>query len=226
VIRRILRAPARASAIAIAALAAAACSSPSKHSASLKQADDLVVRVERVHVECELSRDAVSEATGWLHAIVTGDYEGDAATAYAGFMQALESSEKHAEALRGCVGPMRHAAQPFFDRWSADLNAFTNAGMRRRSQARLTEARERYDAVVAAVEPVQTGFDAYNLGMRDIGLFLSHDFNAAAGLKKDARVLTRMAEDLQRGLETTRISAQAYVQASALPIELPAESDE
>jgi hypothetical protein len=212
------------SSIAALAVLAAACSSPSKHSASLKQADDIVGRVERVHVECELSRDAVREAIGWLHAIVTGDYEGDPVTAYAGFMQALESSEKHAEALRGYVGPMRHAAQPFFDRWSTDLNAFTNAGMRRRSQARLTEARKRYDAVVAAVEPVQTGFDAFNLGLRDVALFLSHDFNAAPGLKKDARVLTRMSEDVQRGLETTRMAAQAYVQAAALPIaETPEE---
>jgi Protein of unknown function (DUF2959) len=195
----------------------ASCASSSKQSESLRQADDLVTRVERVHVECELAKDSVHEAVDWLQAIIRNDYEGDAMSAFGGFMESVEKSEKQAKTLRAAVAPMQRTAQSFFDGWTADLNAFANPRMRQRSQAKLTQARQRYDAVAAAVDPAETAFDAFNLGLRDIALFLSHDFGSASELKPEARSLMRMTKELDQSLDATLAAAQQYIQDQALP---------
>lgn len=194
-----------------------ACKSGNKHSESLKQADDIVTRIERVHVECELSKDRAHEALDWLQSIVIGDYTTDALSAYNGFVEAVEASEKQAESLRDAVEPMERVAEPFFINWETDLSAFANPKMRRRSQVKLNEARQRYQAIVTSVEPTQSSYDAFNLGLQDIVLFLSHDFNSASDLKREVRGLMRLVDELDQGLDRTLMAAEAYVQSSALP---------
>jgi len=201
-------------------------SSSDKHSESLRQADDLVTRVERVHVESELSKDSVHDAMDWLQAIMRNDYEGDAVSAFAGFMEAVEKSEKQAKSLRNAVAPMQRSAQSVFDRWTTDLNAFANPRMRQRSQAKLNEARQRYDAVKAAVDPAETAFDGFNLGLRDVALFLSHDFSAASELKSEVRALVRMTKELDQSLDATLAACREYIQNQGLPPGVDAVSDE
>lgn len=214
-----LRTLATTSALSLALLTGlSACASGNKHSESLKRADDIVTRIERVHVECELSKERAHDALGWLQSLVTGDYQGDALTAYTGFVKAVEASEKQADTLRSAVGPMQRAAEPFFDGWETDLNAFTNPKMRRRSQVKLGEARRRYQSVAAAVEPAQTAYDAFNMGLKDIVLFLSHDFNAVHELKREVRGLLRLQDELDQGFDRTLVAAKEYIASSALPV--------
>jgi hypothetical protein len=194
-----------------------ACQSGSKYSESLQQADDIVTRIERVHVECELSKDRAREAAEWLRAIVSGDFEGDALTAYNGFVEAVDASEKQSETLNKAVSPMERAAEPYFDDWSNDLNAFTSPKLRRRSQVKLNRARHRYEEIAMAVEPTQASYEAYNHVLKDIALFLSHDLNAAGELKRDVRSVMKLVDELNEGFDETLEAAQTYVQNSALP---------
>lgn len=197
--------------------ALSACASGNKHSESLKRADDIVTRIERVHVECELAKERSHEALGWLQSLVTGDFEGDALSAYTGFVEAVEASEKQAEVLRDAVEPMDSSAEKFFHGWETDLNSFANPKMRRRSQTKLTQSRQRYQSIETAVEPALSAYDAFNLGMSDIVLFLSHDFNAASDLKREVRSLMRLSKELDQGFAQTLQAAQNYIQTSALP---------
>ena len=69
------------------------------------QVNDLVGMIERVYVESEVAKGHVQVALGRLQAIVSSDFEGDAVTAYADFVTAIESSERQAEKLNSMVGP-------------------------------------------------------------------------------------------------------------------------
>lgn len=101
--------------------------------------DDLLSRIERVYVECELSQQSSRAALESLESLVSADFSGDPVAAYTKFLEAAEGSKKQAQSLRDSVGPMKEAAGPFFDKWASDLAQFSSMDMRLHSQNRLTE---------------------------------------------------------------------------------------
>lgn len=184
-----------------------------------RQVDDLLGRIERVHIECELAEQGVRDALAALHAIVSPDFGGDPVTGYAEFVSAVEKSEKHSNDLKAAVDPMKRAAGPFFEQWASNLSGFSSMDMRLRSQARLEATLERYDTIVATVEPTQEKLEVFNSTLRDHLLFLGQDFNAAAVAELSSEVdsLTREADLLDASFGNCLVAAQDYVRSAALP---------
>ena len=211
------------SAILLGALIGApACQNTSKGSVGLKRVDDLVSRIEAVHVEVELSRASMHQALDALKVIAVPDYQGDIMLAFARYVEAVEESEKQAKALRSAVVPMRRAAEPFFAQWENNMDDFASPTMRERSRDRQLAARARYDSIVESLEPVQTTYDVFNLTLRDIALFLEHDFNAGSilGITGEVRSLENMADELDGRMDTCLDAARAYVQNNSLPVQV------
>ena len=142
----------------------------------LVRVDELLEKIEQVHVETEVSKESVRESMRTLRTLVAPDFGGDALESYESFVKAIEKSEGQAAALRKSVEPMEKTAEQVFADWAKSLESFSNAEMRERSQLRLENTRERYEAIVSAVEPAQWAYDALNRTLRDHALFLSHDF--------------------------------------------------
>jgi hypothetical protein len=184
------------------------------------QVGDLVSWVERVYVDSELSKEKVQMAMERLQAIVASEYSGDAVRAYREFVEAVEQSERQARKLRSTVEPMKRSADPVFQQWSLDLLAFKNLEMRHRSQARLEATRERFDAVVATVDPAQTAYEQFNQGLRDHALFLGYDLNptSVAEVKGDVHALAGLAAELDVKFDECLRAARAYVDSTALPM--------
>lgn len=201
---------------------AAACSvlSDGKQSVSLTQVDELVSAIERVHVESELSRERMREGITALHALVSPDIE-DPIVLYADFAEAIKNSETRARALRNAIQPMKNAAGPFFSKWSSDLESFSSVQMRQRSETRYNATRARYDAIVAAVDPALTTYDAFNVGLHDHALFLGHDLNPSsiAEVEDAVRALTELAAKLDGQFAKVLEASRAYVQAAGLPMQ-------
>lgn len=184
-----------------------------------RQVDDLLGRIERVHIECELAEQAVRDALAALHAIVSPDFGGDPVAGYAEFVAAVEESEDHFDDLKAAVEPMKSAAGPFFEQWASNLSGFSSMDMRLRSQARLEATLERYDTIVATVEPTQEKLAVFNKKLRDHVLFLGQDFNAAAvaELSHEVNSLTREADQLDAAFGDCLVAAQDYVRSAAMP---------
>lgn len=214
-----------------AVIAAPACQNTSKGSVGLQRVDDLVSRIEAVHVEVELSRASMREALTALKVIAVPDYQGDIMLAFAQYVDAVEQSEQQAKALRAAVVPMRRAAEPFFTQWESNMDDFASPTMRERSRDRQLAARARYDTIVEALEPVQTTYDVFNLTLSDIALFLEHDFNAGSilGITGEVRSLENMADELEGRIDVALDAARAYVENNSLPVQVevaPAEVDD
>jgi hypothetical protein len=199
-------------------LAGAACSTSSKQSANLRNVDELLGQVERVHAESVLARDRARGAHEALRTLVSADFQGDPVEAYARFVESVELSKRQTEALRGSVAPMRSTAELVFARWAKDLEAFQNAELRRRSQGRLADTRRRYEAIVAAVEPYSWSCEAFNNTLADHALFLGHDFNSSAIAEIGDAIgsLDGQLAEIDRGFESCDASAREYVRSSAL----------
>ena len=63
------------------------CAMFSNQVAGVRQVDDLVGRVERVHLETELSKTRVRDALEHLHTIVDDDFVGDPFVAFESFLE-------------------------------------------------------------------------------------------------------------------------------------------
>ena len=199
--------------------ALSACAGTSRQVDNLRDVDVLVSQVELVHFEAELAKSRAGIALEKLHDIVAGRFEIDAVATYAEFVSAVETSEDQADELRSTVEPMHELAEDVFTTWAENLQAFTTAGLRQRSQVRLDATRSRYDAVLAAVGQAQEAYDAFNLGLRDHAIYLENDFNAAsvAGIEGEVVKLTDWAGELDRRLSASMDAAEDYVRAASLP---------
>lgn len=193
-------------------------SSSLEESEGLTQVDDLLGRIERVHVEAQLSKESAQSALAALSGLVAPDFGGDPMAAYAEFVAAIDRSEEQAEELRGSIGPMKATADAVFRQWAFDLEAFGNVKMRQRSQVRLEATRSRYEALLAQVEPAMWAYDSLNQGLRDHALYFSHDFNAAAvaAVELEVYALADQAAALGLRFDACLAAAEDYVRAAAL----------
>jgi len=184
----------------------------------LAQVDVLLDHVERVHVESVLARERAREALVSLRSIVAPDFGGDPLAAYARFVDSVDRSEAQAAELRSRAEPMRLAAEDVFDGWADDLGAYRSEMLREQSRERLTETRERYDAIVSLLGPAQTAYDELNDRLRDLALFFERDFNASAvsQVKRQVEDLGARAVALDQQLSSCQQAAQQYVRSAAL----------
>ncbi|MFT5155344.1 MAG: hypothetical protein ACI841_005355, partial [Planctomycetota bacterium] len=205
----------------ILALAAglSGCKSTAKQSTGPAKVHDLLGRIERVHVESQMSQEAMRLALTKLHMIVKPGFEGDPVAGYNEYVQAFRASEEREKQLVASSAQMKSAAEPYFARWLVDLRAYTSPEMRLRSRARLTQTRERFEVIVAALEPTQYEFHNLNQALRDHAIFLAHDFNetAVAQILDQVQAVTVHATQLDKQFEECFEAARAYVEVNALP---------
>ena len=113
---------------------------------------------------------------------------------------------------------MRSAADTVFDEWTTKLEEFTSQSMRQRSLLRLEATRERYAEVQEAAVAAQEAYDDLNRGMRDIVLFLGHDFNmeAVEEITEEAMTIRDQARSLGMVFDDCMQAAEDYISTSAL----------
>jgi chromosome segregation ATPase len=183
----------------------------------LAKVDDLVERIEQVHVESELAKQAADHAVERL-AVLTAS-PADPVQAHAELSASVTESERQAERLRQGIAAMEGAAEPVFRQWRSDLDAIVSARVRTRSEQRLRETRERYAEIVARVRPAVEEYEALNRSLRDLSLFLGHDYNQSAVLDvgDDVRALERQAAALGDQLDRSLAAARSYLEAASLP---------
>lgn len=180
---------------------------------SLSKVDDLVERIEHVHVETELAREAARTAVSRLATLTSPTFTGNPVQTHADLVTAVEASERQAERLREGVSAMQGAAGPVFDQWRQDLDAIVSARVRTRSEQRMRETRERYEAILASVRPALEEYEALNRSVRDLALFLGHDFNRTAveAVEEDVRALETQVAALDDQLEGSLMAARTYL---------------
>jgi hypothetical protein len=202
-----------------AALGLCACLQTAKKSDGLNQVDDLLSRIEKVYVECELSDARVREAMETLAWLTSPDFDGDPLAVHAALGLAAERAQLQAKELETSIAPMKASGEALFQRWSADLESFRSASMRARSAERLAETRARYDAIVASVDPAFVRMQELNVILGDSVLFLANDLNSEsiAALRADVDALLASAKELSSQLDTCLAAADGYMRSAALP---------
>lgn len=203
--------------LALPVLGAAVGCSTSGKAAGIKQVDDLLGRIERVHLECELARERAKATMDGLRSVVLLDKTEDVVAIFASLELAIRASEDQGYKLRAAIGPMKASAEAVFERWTQDLGEFSSVDMRRRSTERMDETRARYDQIVATAGPAVTSYEVFNAGLRDLALFLGHDLNTGAlqSIGPEVEVIADDALALNDKLQACLAACREYVRAAA-----------
>ncbi|MFT4649650.1 MAG: hypothetical protein ACI9X4_002891 [Glaciecola sp.] len=201
------------------------CASTYKNSTGLKEVDGLVSRVDRVHVEGELSLVAVRDSVTAMLELVAPQGTTTVHEAFAAFEKTIAVSVDQHDAFKDSVAQLQTDATPFFEGWSEGLQSFSSQRIRVQSRKRMEETRMTYDRIVLSSETPLSRYTEFNNSLQDVALFLSRDFNSSSVRMIDAelRSLIQIAGDLDEDFAKCLDSCKGYSEASGLPVRVQIE---
>jgi hypothetical protein len=145
----------------------------------VQKRDILVERVEE-------GRDAQAEAKEEIKTTLEAfreveDFEGgELEKLYNRLKGQLERAEKRVKGVEDRIDSIETVASDLFKEWEKELDQFSNADLRRRSQETLDETRARYRRLIEAMRKAESMMQPVLSVFQDHVLFLKHNLNAAA----------------------------------------------
>jgi len=129
----------------------------------------------------------------------------------------LEKSESKAKAVRKRTGSVEDVAEALFDEWESELGQYTNEKLRRSSQQKLEQTRQRYAQLIGAMKRAEAKIDPVLSAFRDQVLFLKHNLNAQAiaSLHEELASVETDIGSLIREMEASIAEADAFISAMA-----------
>jgi chromosome segregation ATPase len=131
---------------------------------------------------------------------------GDLEATYKTLNSELQSSEDSAETVRKRVRDVESVADALFSEWENELEQYSSADLRRKSEAKLAQTKNRYTYMLGAMNRAEQRIDPVLRPLRDQVLYLKHNLNARALaamkgelVKVDAQV-DRLVRDMNRSI--------------------------
>jgi hypothetical protein len=161
--------------------------------------DILVDRVRSARTEQAESKAVFASAQDELRALVNVD-AGELEAQYDRLNESYEESQSRAQRVRDRIEAVRDVAGRLFSEWNAELDRYTDAGLRRRSESQLEQTRERYEELIAAMDRAANRMEPVLELYEDQVLFSEAQSQRAQ--HRGARC--RASEALERGREPPR----------------------
>jgi hypothetical protein len=134
---------------------------------------------------------------------------GDLEATYKTLNGELQSSEDSAETVRKRIRDVESVADALFSEWENELQQYRSADLRRKSEAKLAQTKNRYKTMLGAMDRAEQRINPVLRPLRDQVLYLKHNLNARALtamkgelVKVDAEV-DRLVRDMNRAIEET-----------------------
>jgi hypothetical protein len=135
----------------------------------------------------------------------------------------FKRSEARAQAVRDRIAAIDSVAQALFDEWATELGQYKSATLRAQSDRQLTATRNRYAALMRAMDQAAAGMNPVIDAFRDQVLFLKHNLNAQAitalggSTRELQQDITRLVADMEKSIK----EADAFIasmQATPPPV--------
>jgi Type IIA topoisomerase (DNA gyrase/topo II, topoisomerase IV), A subunit len=130
--------------------------------------------VDSVEEAQESQKEAKEQFQSALEAFaaVTNFQGGELEEKYEKLNEEYEDSNAKAEAVRERINDVEDVAEALFDEWKSELDQYTDDRLRRISERKLDETRERYKELIRAMKRAEEKIDPVLLTFRDQVLFL------------------------------------------------------
>lgn len=125
----------------------------------------------------------------------------------------FEKSETKAEAVRDRIDDVEDVAEALFDEWNSELDQYSDDRLRRASERKLDETKDRYGKLIEAMKRAEEKIDPVLLTFRDQVLFLKHNLNAqaVASLQDEVVSVESDVESLIEEMEAAIKEADAFI---------------
>ena len=175
--------------------------------------DILVNRVENARESQEEAKEQFSSALERFTVLMNFD-GGDLEEVYDRLNSEFERSESRADRVRKRIEDVEDVANALFDEWEAELDQYTDPGLRRASQDQLEDTRGRYEQLHRVMNRAADKMDPVLNAFRDQVLFLKHNLNARAiaSLEDTASELQSDIAVLIRDMEASIAEANAFIE--------------
>ena len=126
----------------------------------------------------------------------------------------FQSSEARARAVSDRIDAVENVGDALFAEWKSELGQYSNAAMRRESERKLADTRERYDDVMVAMRKAEARIAPVLNAFRDQTLFLKHNLNAraVAALRTELASIENETAVLIRAMETSIAESNAFIE--------------
>ena len=200
---------------AAAALAFVSCSSTyykALETFGVEKRDVLVSRVEAAKGAQENAQEQFRDALEQFQALVGYD-GGDLEELYDRLSDEYDDSVSRADAVRDRIASVKKVGEDLFREWERELDEYSDANLRRKSQSQMNGTRRDYDQLVAKMEKAAGRMDPVLTTMKDHVLFLKHNLNARAlgSLEETADTLQRDVNRLIKDMEAAISEADKFI---------------
>ncbi|MBH0200618.1 MAG: DUF2959 domain-containing protein [Nitrospira sp.] len=140
---------------------------------------------------------------------------GDLESAYKKLSGELEASEDSAKAVRKKIGDVESVADALFSEWEQELGQYSSADLRRKSQAKLTQTKNRYRDMLSAMKRAEQRIDPVLRPLRDQVLYLKHNLNARAlaAIKGELVKVDAQVDQLVKDMNRSIAEADKFIQS-------------
>jgi hypothetical protein len=129
----------------------------------------------------------------------------------------FQRSEARAREVRDRIDAVENVGDALFSEWKKELGDYHNAAMKRESERKLDDTRERYDDVIASMRAAERRIAPVLDAFRDQTLFLKHNLNARAiaSLRTELASIENDTAALIRAMETSIAESDAFIRRTA-----------
>ena len=124
-----------------------------------------------------------------------------------------EQSQAKAQAVHDRIASVEDVSQALFEEWENELNQYSSAKLRRRSQQKLRETRSQYEKFIKAMKRAESQMDPVLAKFKDQVLFLKHNLNAQAiaSLKGELGSVEGNVQTLIKDMEASIQQADTFI---------------
>lgn len=139
----------------------------------------LVDRVEEARDDQEEAKEEFQTALDKFTSVVTVP-SSELRAKYDELNAQLKRCDGKAEDVRDRIAAIESVAEALFTEWESELEQYSSADLRRRSEATLEQTRDRYDELMRAMKRAESKMEPVLVAFNDQVLFLKHNLNAQA----------------------------------------------
>jgi Protein of unknown function (DUF2959) len=185
-------------------------------SVGIEKRDILVERVEEARDAQTAAKEQFTSALDRYRSVVNVD-GGDLEQIYDRLAAEFERSETRAQTVEERVAAIESVANDLFDEWEAEIEEYSDPGLRRQSQQLLTATRSDYRRLAAAMRRAEAAMAPVLTLFNDQVLFLRHNLNARAigSLETELADIERATANLIEEMERSIAEASRFIDALA-----------
>lgn len=141
--------------------------------------DILTGRIEKARDAQEDAKEQFENALQQYQSVVNFD-GGELEKVYNQLNDEYEASKAASENVTKRINSVEFVAEELFEEWQAELEQYSSADLKRKSQAQLYETKRQYASLIAAMRKAERSIGPVLTVFNDQVLFLKHNLNARA----------------------------------------------